>query len=83
MSNFSQDQENQGIARPACRRREQVTPQIDADIAEKGHLWMETSSCRDLINIPEPETLKKPSYNGLAGNGLNKFDGFRSDTSWM
>jgi hypothetical protein len=43
MCNFSQDQENQGIARPACRMREQANPQIDADIAEKGHLWMETN----------------------------------------
>jgi len=42
MSNFSQDQGNQGIARPACRMREQANPQIDAEIAEKGHLWMET-----------------------------------------
>jgi hypothetical protein len=31
MSNFSQDQGNQGITRPA-RRREQVIPQIDAEI---------------------------------------------------
>jgi hypothetical protein len=42
MSNFSQDQGKQGIARSACRMREQANPQIDADIAEKGHLWMET-----------------------------------------
>jgi len=42
MSNFSQDQGNQGIVRPAYRMREQANPQIDADIAEKGHLWMET-----------------------------------------
>ena len=34
---------NQGIARPAYRRREQANPQIEADIAEKGHFWMETS----------------------------------------
>jgi hypothetical protein len=39
----AQDQGNQGIVRPACRRREQANPQIDEDIAEKGHLWMETS----------------------------------------
>jgi hypothetical protein len=43
MRNFSQGQENQGIA----RRRTfwyvaQAIPQIDAEIAEKGHLWMET-----------------------------------------
>jgi len=43
MSNFSQDQGNQGIAHPACRMREQANPQIDADIAEQGHFWMETS----------------------------------------
>jgi hypothetical protein len=42
MRNFSQDQGNQGIARPAYRRREQANPQIDADIAEKGHFWLET-----------------------------------------
>jgi hypothetical protein len=54
MSNFSQGQVNQGIPRPALRR-EQVIPQIDpretgfafhgagAEIAEKGHFWMETS----------------------------------------
>ena len=42
MSNFSQDQGDQGIARPAYMR-EQADPQIDADIAEKGHLWMETN----------------------------------------
>ena len=44
MSNFSQDQENQLIE----RRRTSHTPpmavnQIDAEIAEKGHFWMETS----------------------------------------
>jgi len=33
---------NQGITRPAPRR-EQVIPQIDAEIAEKGHFWMETT----------------------------------------
>jgi hypothetical protein len=42
MINFSQDQGSQGIARPACMMREQANPQIDADIVEKGHLWMET-----------------------------------------
>jgi hypothetical protein len=42
MSNFLQEQGNQGIARPAYIRREQANPQVDADIAEKGHLWMET-----------------------------------------
>jgi hypothetical protein len=39
----AQDQGNQGIARPAYRRREQANPQIDADIVEKGHFWMETN----------------------------------------
>ena len=44
MSNFSQGQGNQGI----MRRRTiwyaaQLIPQIDAEIAEKGHFWMETS----------------------------------------
>jgi hypothetical protein len=38
----AQDQGSQGIARPACMMREQANPQIDADIVEKGHLWMET-----------------------------------------
>jgi hypothetical protein len=33
---------NQGTPRPALRR-EQVISQIDAEIAEKGHLWMETN----------------------------------------
>ena len=33
---------NQGIPRPALRR-EQVIPQIAAEIAEKGHFWMETN----------------------------------------
>jgi hypothetical protein len=33
---------NQGIVRPAYMR-EQANPQIDADIAEKGHFWMETN----------------------------------------
>jgi hypothetical protein len=42
MSNFSQDQGKQGVARPAFWR-EQANPQIDADIAEKGHLWMKTN----------------------------------------
>ena len=42
MSNFSQGQGNQGITRPALRR-EQVIPQIDAEIAEKGHFRMETN----------------------------------------
>jgi hypothetical protein len=54
MSNFLQGQGNQGIPRPALRR-EQVIPQIDpgeigaafyrpgAEIAEKGHFWMETT----------------------------------------
>jgi len=54
MSNFSQGQGNQGIPLPALRR-EQVIPQIDpreigctfhgagAEIAEKGHFWMETN----------------------------------------
>jgi hypothetical protein len=37
MINFSQGQENQEITRPALGR-EQVIPQIDAEIAEKGHL---------------------------------------------
>ena len=32
----AQDQENQGIARPACRMREQANPQIDADIVKLG-----------------------------------------------
>jgi hypothetical protein len=44
MIHFSQDQGNQGIAR---RRTEsyaaQGIPQIDAEIAEKGHFWMETA----------------------------------------
>jgi len=35
---FTQDQ---GIMRPALRR-EQIIPQIDAEIAKKGHFWMET-----------------------------------------
>ena len=42
MCNFSQDQGNQGIPRPALRR-EQVIPQIDAEIAENDHFWMETN----------------------------------------
>jgi len=54
MSNFSQGQGNQGITRPALRR-EQVISRIDpreicaafhragAEIAEKGHFWMETN----------------------------------------
>jgi hypothetical protein len=42
MSNFSQNQGNQGIVRPTYMR-EQANPQIDADIAEKGHFWMETN----------------------------------------
>jgi hypothetical protein len=42
MSNFLQDQGNQEITRPAPGR-EQVIPQIDAEIVEKGHFWMETS----------------------------------------
>jgi len=42
MSNFSQGQGNQGTPRPALRR-EQVIPQIDAEIAEKGYFCMETS----------------------------------------
>jgi len=33
---------NQGIMRPAPRR-EQIIPQIDAEIAEKGYFWMETN----------------------------------------
>ena len=33
---------NQEPPRPALRR-EQVIPQIDAEIAEKGHFWMETN----------------------------------------
>jgi hypothetical protein len=41
MRNFPQGQENQGITRPV-RGREQVIPQIDAEIAEKGHFWTET-----------------------------------------
>jgi hypothetical protein len=43
MSNFSQGQDNQGITRPAPRR-EQMIPQIGAEIAEKGHFWMETKA---------------------------------------
>jgi len=35
MSNFLQDQGNQGIARPVYRR-EQANPQIDAEIAASG-----------------------------------------------
>ena len=42
MSNFLHGQGNQGITRPAPRR-EQVIPKIDAEIAEKGHFWMETT----------------------------------------
>jgi len=42
MSNFSQDQENQGVGRPA-HGREQLSPPIDAEIAEKGHFWMDTN----------------------------------------
>jgi hypothetical protein len=41
MGNFSQSQGNQGIARPALQR-EQVIPQIHAEIAEKGLFWMVT-----------------------------------------
>jgi len=53
ISNFLQCQGNQEITRPALRR-EQVIPQIDpreigstfhgagAEIAKKGHFWMET-----------------------------------------
>jgi len=55
MSNFSQGQDNRGTPRPALRR-EQVIPQIGpreicaafhgagAEIAEKGHFWMETKA---------------------------------------
>ena len=41
ISNFTQGQENQGIMRPALKR-EQIIPQIDAEITEKGNFWMET-----------------------------------------
>ena len=41
MSNFLQDQGNQGITRPA-HMREQGIPLIDAEIVEKGHFWMDT-----------------------------------------
>jgi len=43
MSSFLQDQENQGIARRRTEVRRTTIPQIDAEIAEKGHLWMETN----------------------------------------
>ena len=44
MSNFPQGQGNQGIARRRTfMYAAQEIPQIDAEIAEKGHLWMETS----------------------------------------
>jgi hypothetical protein len=33
---------NRGITHPATQR-EQVIPKIDAEIAEKGHFWMETT----------------------------------------
>jgi len=39
----SQGQGNQGIMRPVGFGREQIIPQIDAEIAEKGHFWMETT----------------------------------------
>jgi hypothetical protein len=49
MSNFSQGQENQGIARrrtEVCRTSDPADFVslwlIDAEIEEKGHLWMET-----------------------------------------
>ena len=38
----SQGQGKQGVVRPA-HVREQGTPPFDAEIAEKSHLWMETS----------------------------------------
>jgi hypothetical protein len=50
MSNFSQGQENQGIARRRTEVRRTSDPAdfvslwlIDAEIAEKGHLRMETT----------------------------------------
>jgi len=43
MSGFSQGQGNQGIARSRAQLYvAQAIPKIDAEIAEKGHLWMET-----------------------------------------
>ncbi|MBW2021227.1 MAG: nucleotidyl transferase AbiEii/AbiGii toxin family protein, partial [Deltaproteobacteria bacterium] len=32
----------------------QVIPQIDAEIAEKGHLWMETRECREGLGVVLP-----------------------------
>jgi hypothetical protein len=44
MRNFLLDNENQGIARPACGREQEIV-NIDAEIAENIHFWMETDSC--------------------------------------
>jgi len=41
MRYFLQDPEYQRITRPAVLR-EQMIPQIDAEIVKNGHLWMET-----------------------------------------
>jgi hypothetical protein len=44
MSSFSQGQGNQGIPRRRTNwYAAQGIPQIDAEIAEKGHFWMKTS----------------------------------------
>jgi len=39
MSNFFKIKEG----RPAPKGREQLTPQIDAEIVKKGHFWLDTS----------------------------------------
>ena len=41
---FRKVKENQGLRGGVPRYVAQATPQFDAEIAEKGHLWMETSS---------------------------------------
>ena len=45
-----QVQKNQGITRGVHGYVAQVIPQIDAEIAEKGHFWMETAMKRALVN---------------------------------
>jgi hypothetical protein len=43
MSNFLQDQGNQGVGPEAyIWYAAQLTPQIDAEIVKKGHFWMDT-----------------------------------------
>jgi hypothetical protein len=51
MSNFPQVKDIKGLRGGVLKYAAQEIPQIDAEIAKKGHLWMETNYLPYLFDI--------------------------------